>query len=116
MNQDTAVQWLGYAIIALPVLVVGGGLLWRLFRKDKADSDRALFLQGVHVAYGIVNNIAALTPNKVDDKAAEFLKQLETYLTPKGIELTPVMKQEATMIADAIHGNQKAADAPTSPS
>lgn len=116
MNQDTVVQWIGYGIVALPVLVVGGGMLWRLIRKDKADSDRALFLQGVHIAYGIVNNIAAITPNKIDDKAAEFLKQLESYLTAKGVEVTPQLMAEGAKIADAIHGNAKAAeDAPTVP-
>lgn len=107
MTQDTAIQWIGYLTMALVVLVPAGAVFWKMLRKDKAEADRALFLQGVHIAYGVVNNIAAMTDNKIDDKAAEFLKQLKTYLEPKGVEVTPVVAAEAQMIANAIHGNEK---------
>lgn len=114
--EENAIKWIGYATMALVVVVPVAGVLWRMWRKDKAEADRVLFLQGVHIAYGVVNNIAAMTENKIDDKAAEFLKQLKIYLEPKGLPVTPAVAQEAQLIADAIHGNEKkllaAMDAP----
>lgn len=113
MNQDNVIKWIGYFAMAIPIVGGIAAVLWVMWRKDKAEGDRVIFLQGVHIAYGIVNNIAAMTPNKIDDKAAEFLKQLETYLTRKGVEASPALLQEGQMIADAIHGNEKArSDAP----
>jgi hypothetical protein len=87
-----------------------GAVLLFFFRavfKDKADAKEKLFKTGVEVAYNIVNDVAARTQNKVDDKIALGLKALKDFMALNGQSVSPVDEEKAKLLFQAMHGAKK---------
>lgn len=88
------------------LLVSGLGFLMRAIFKDKAAKAESNFASGVKIAYNLVNEVARLTPNKVDDKIALGLKFLDETLNQKGQPLKPVDVERAKALFKAMHGRE----------
>lgn len=102
-------------VTILATLIVA---VWRMLKKDKqaeVDQTLKLFHQGVAVAYNVVNNLASKTENKIDDKVALALLELEKFLAPFDIELTPELKERAKQLFNAMHGAEKKGVKPSVP-
>ena len=104
-------KFLEPAVMAIWVPVLGGliGLFLRLYFKDKSAQAEDALRSGAVIAYHMVNNVSALTPNKVDDKIALALKMLNEYMATKGQTLTEERSEQAKMIWNAMHGAEKVA-------
>lgn len=89
--------------------LVGAVLLFffRAIFKDRAEAKEKLFKTGVEVAYNIVNDIAARTQNKVDDKIALGLKALKDFMALNGQSVSPVDEEKAKLLFQAMHGAKK---------
>lgn len=94
--------------LVIPGLALGVGYLLRLIFKDKAAAKSKLFEMGVGIAYNIVNDLAARSPNKVDDKVALALGFLAEYLKTNGQEMTDADAEKAKLLFAAMHGREKA--------
>lgn len=90
--------------------VLIGSILLFFFRaifKDRAEAKEKLFKTGVEVAYNIVNDIAARTDNKIDDKVALGLKALKDFMSLNGQAVSPVDEEKAKLLFQAMHGAKK---------
>lgn len=94
--------------LGLLVSGLGGILLALIRRSQKAARYESLFKDAVAIAYDVVNDIAAKTPNKIDDKVAVGLDVLRQYLGLHGVEATPVDEAKAKLLFQAMHGSEKA--------
>lgn len=94
--------------IAGMVLAVVLPFLARLVFKDKAEAAEKLFAMGVKIAYGVVSDIAARTPNKIDDKVALGLKVLHDYYASHGKTPSQLEQERAKLLFSAMHGQEKA--------
>jgi hypothetical protein len=107
MEKQTIVELLfsqGVMAVWLPFLFLAFCALGRLIWKDKVaftDERRSQFIQGVDLAYNVVNNVAAMSENKIDDKVAEGLKVLSAWLKR---DLKPAEVADAKLMFDAMHG------------
>lgn len=82
-------------------------LVMRLFFKDRAEAAEKLFAMGVEVAYNMVNDLAARTENKVDDKVALGLKFLNDFYAANGKKPSVVDEAKAKLLFAAMHGAEK---------
>ena len=90
-------------------VIVGSVLLFffRAIFKDKAEAKEKLFKTAVEVAYNVVNDIAARTNNKVDDKVALGLKALKDFMALNGQSVSAVDEEKAKLLFQAMHGSTK---------
>lgn len=90
-------------------VIVGSVLLFffRAIFKDRADAKEKLFKTAVEVAYNVVNDIAARTDNKVDDKVALGLKALKDFMALNGQSVSAVDEEKAKLLFQAMHGSTK---------
>lgn len=95
------------ASIAVPLLVA----LARGFWKDKTDGRLANIQWAMGLAYNITNEIAKRTENKVDDKVAVAIGFFERALRQQGITPTAQETELARMQWQALHGQEKTAEA-----
>lgn len=98
------------AVFKLLVVLMLAGAGW-LLAKWKWTGDRVkLLAAGVEIAYGAVNELAAKTDNKVDDKAAEALKQLALFLEGYGQKPPTLAESNAAKVQfNAMHAEERAA-------
>lgn len=96
--------------IALPILAGAlASLVAYVFRKlfkeraDKAESD---FVWALGVAYNVVNEVARVTPTKIDDKLALGLGFLKEALSHKGQTLNLADEERAKLLFKAMHGRE----------
>ena len=82
--------------------VVVPALVW-LFRRSKLAAYEAMFKMGVELAYKVVNDAAARSENKIDDKAALALKVLRDYLSSQGQALKANDEVRAKLLWSAMH-------------
>jgi len=67
--------------------------------------------KGIPIAFNVVQEIARLTPNKVDDKVALGLKALADYAATHGVTPTEDHEDRAKLVFQAMHAESKAATA-----
>jgi hypothetical protein len=94
------------------ISILGAAVLFILRQvfKDRADKAETNFQTGVRLAYNIVNEISALTPNTVDDKVALGLKYLNDYVNAGGGKVSVADEARAKLLFKAMHGEEKAAN------
>jgi hypothetical protein len=104
---------MGFIITALL-----GGLA--LLVKDNQKQRRANIALGAYHAYHVVADIAARTPNKIDDKVAEGLKIVDQWMATNGWRALKSDEAESVKLQfSSLHGQEKLAlkseAAPVSP-
>ncbi len=98
---------LSLSVIVGLVATVGLTLARLLIKSKQWES---IFRAGVPIAFNIVNDIAARTDNKIDDKVALGLGALNDWLRANGqSEMKPVDVEKAKLLFSALHGEEKAA-------
>ena len=90
-------------------VIVGSVLLFffRAIFKDRAEAKEKLFKTAVEVAYNVVNDIAARTDNKVDDKVALGLKALKDFMALNGQSVSAVDEEKAKLLFQEMNGSTK---------
>lgn len=100
-------QLVSLAAQVLTALIIAGlGLLLRSWAK-RADFEQRLKLlsMGSQLAYGVVNELSRRTANKVDDKVALGLAEVNAFLAKQGqAALTPDEASVVKTMFDAQHG------------
>lgn len=91
------------ASVAVPLFLGIGGWLW----KDAAKAKEQTIAKWVQAAYMITEEIAKLTPNKVDDKIAYALGVLTGHLKAAGITPTLAITEQAKATWTAMSGAEK---------
>lgn len=91
------------ASVAVPLFLGIGGWLW----KDAAKAKEQTIAKWVQAAYMITEEIAKLTPNKVDDKIAYALGVLTSHLQAAGITPTLAITEQAKATWTAMSGAEK---------
>lgn len=102
---------LNWGVEGLSVLLIAGAGIavakWQLTKER-----RLLIASGINLAYGAVNELARKTPNKIDDKAVEALKQLAAYLETYGAPPPTAAEEQRALIAfNALHAQETLATA-----
>ena len=108
MTLESVLPWL--LGLAVPFMLMGARKLWA----DKTDARLALVDQLVTIAYHVTDEVSRLTPNKVDDKVAFALGELQRLLRAnRKPELSPGEAELAKAKWSAMHVLEvKAAGAP----
>ena len=91
------------ASVVVPLFLGIGGWLW----KDAAKAKEQTIAKWVQAAYMITEEIAKLTPNKVDDKIAYALGVLTDQLKAAGITPTLAITEQAKATWTAMSGAEK---------
>jgi hypothetical protein len=89
--------------LVVPLLVAIAGKFWG----DKKAERLEMVKGAIGIAYNVVNEIAAMTTTKIDDKAALALKAFRDALWAQGITPTPQEEDLAKLGFKAMHGAEK---------
>jgi hypothetical protein len=92
---------------SLSILMAALMFLAKAILKDRYDEKAAMFEKAVDVAFNVVNNVAKLTPNKIDDKVALGLKALSEYFKTHGKSASPAELERAKLLFQAMNGAGK---------
>ena len=91
------------ASVVVPLFLGIGGWLW----KDSAKQKEEKIAAWIRAAYLITEEVAKLTPTKVDDKIAYALKVLSERLEAAGIKPTAAIGEQARATWTAMSGAEK---------
>ena len=91
------------ASVVVPLFLGIGGWLW----KDSARQKEEKIAAWIRAAYLITEEVAKLTPTKVDDKIAYALKVLSERLEAAGIKPTAAIGEQAKAVWTAMSGAEK---------
>ena len=91
------------ASVVVPLFLGIGGWLW----KDSAKQKEEKIAAWIRAAYLITEEVAKLTPTKVDDKIAYALRVLSERLSAAGITPTAAIGEQAKAIWTAMSGAEK---------
>lgn len=83
------------------------GAAWFWKQEETRKKAEEWFIQGVPVAFKVVDEIAKKTPNKVDDKIALGLKVLADFMGTHKAKLTGEQAERAKLLFHAIHYDSK---------
>lgn len=89
--------------LVVPLLVALAGKFWG----DKKAARLETIKGAIGIAYNVVNEVAAMTTTKIDDKVALALKAFRDALWAQGITPTPREEELAKLGFKAMHGAEK---------
>jgi hypothetical protein len=84
-----------------------GAAVYFFLRSRKAEKREGTVDKAAEYAFKIVNDVAKLTPNKIDDKVALGLKSFHEYLATHKVTATEDEVARAKLVFKALHGDEK---------